>query len=59
MTEKKKSKGGLFAVFHFDKEDGELTEFMWNEDHDPPPLVKARRGRKSNDQPSEESEYKN
>ena len=42
MPNRKKKHRPLQAVFSFNLEDMELETFMWNEDRDPPPLIKPR-----------------
>ena len=40
---KKKKKGGVAYVADFDLDNGELLDFFYMEDGDPPPIVKPKK----------------
>lgn len=42
MTKKKKRKGDITHNINVDIETGEIDEFFWDEDHEPPPIVKPK-----------------
>ncbi len=43
MTDKKRNRGDVNYNVIVDSEDGELLDFFWDEDHEPPPLIKPRK----------------
>ena len=43
MKPKKHKSGDVSFVVDFDTEDGELLDYMCDEDHDPPPLIKPKK----------------
>ena len=43
MTDKKRKSGNVSYNVMVDSEDGEILDFFWNEDHEPPPLIKPKK----------------
>ena len=42
-TPKPRPKGDVSYVVDFDMEDMDFIDFMWTEDHDPPPIAKPKK----------------